>query len=178
LTTVSHRAHYSSCIDIPTCLFNRCTGAETMHTIRLAFFFISVCGLLLESPAARALDEAGAKLVITKFLASQTSNNGTASEAQHVITDLNGDGKPDIVLMWNVLGPTYFFPKLTIFLDQGRNYRALTADLQGQTEKLTVNNNDIVIDTLMPGPKDPRCCPTLKRQLRYRWARGKLTALK
>lgn len=149
-----------------------------MHIIRLTFFFLSVCGFALASPAALALDENGAKLVITKFLASQKSNNGDASEAQHVINDLNGDGKPDIILMWNVLGPTYFFPKLTIFLDQGRTYRALTADLKGQTQKLTVKGPDIVIDTLMPGPKDPRCCPTLKRQLRYRWAGGKLKALR
>ena len=86
--------------------------------------------------------------------------------------------KPDIVLMWNVLGPTYFFPKLTVFLDQGRTYRTLTTDLNGQTERLTVTGADITIDTLTLGPNDPRCCPTRKAKMHFRWQGGKLVALR
>jgi len=81
--------------------------------------------------AAHALDDAGAKLVIDKFLASQKEPQAEPAAVQHVIADVNGDGKPDIVLMWNVLGPTYLYPKLTLFLDQGRTYRALPTDLGG-----------------------------------------------
>ena len=95
-----------------------------------------------------------------------------------MIADVNGDGKPDIVLMWNVLGPTYFFPKLTVFLDQGRTYRTLTTDLNGQTERLTVTGADITIDTLTLGPNDPRCCPTRKAKMHFRWQGGKLVALR
>ena len=127
---------------------------------------------------AHALDAAGAKQVIEKFLASQKEPQAEPSEVQHVIADLNGDGKPDIVLMWNVLGPTYFYPKLTLFLDQGRSYRALTADLNGQTQQLTVKGPDILVDTLMLGPNDPRCCPTRKMRMHFRWQGGKLVAFK
>ncbi len=146
-----------------------------MSTIRLAFCLLGLVAVFSLAPAAHALDDSGAKLVIAKFLASQKSEQGTASAGQHVISDLDGDGKPDIVLLWDVLGPTSSWPKLTVFLDQGRTYRALTTDLTGQIEKLTVKGPSIVVNTLMPGPNDARCCPTIKKQLRFRWTGGKLT---
>jgi len=36
----------------------------------------------------------------------------------------------------------------------------------------------IMIDKLTLGPKDPLCCPTVKQQLVFRWAGGKLTQQK
>ncbi len=127
---------------------------------------------------ALALDAAGAKPVIDKFLASQREPQTSADAVQHVIADLNADGKPDIVLMWNVLGPTYFHPKLTLFLDQGRSYRVLTTDLNGQTERLSVKGSDITVDTLTLGPNDARCCPTRKTRMHFRWQGGKLVVLR
>jgi len=145
------------------------------HRLCLSLATISLwCGAC----AAHALDEPGAKLVIEKFLSSQKLDGASASPGQHVITDLDGDGRADIVLTWDVLGPTWSRPKLTIMLDQGRTYRSLTTDLAGQTEKLTVNGSLITIDTLTLGPKDARCCPSVKTQLRYRWQGGKLTGLR
>jgi hypothetical protein len=127
---------------------------------------------------AHALEAAGAKQVVDKFLASRSQPQASADAVQHVIADLDGDGRPDIVLMWNVLGPTYFYPKLTVFLDQGRSYRTLTADLNGQTQRLTVQGSDILVDTLMPGPNDPRCCPTRKLRMHFRWQGGKLVTFR
>ncbi|MCC6535057.1 MAG: hypothetical protein IT531_21115, partial [Burkholderiales bacterium] len=59
----------------------------------------------LSSLPAHALDGGGAKQVIDKFLATQGDAQGSAQAAQHVVADINADGKPDIVLMWNYLGP-------------------------------------------------------------------------
>lgn len=131
-------------------------------------------GSALLAPAAHALDERGAMAVIEKFLAAQKLDGASASPGKHVITDLNADGKPDIVLQWDVMGPTWSLPKLSVFIDQGRNYRTLTTDLTGQIEKLSVSGPVIRLDTLTLGPKDARCCPTLKKQVRYRWANDKL----
>ena len=133
-----------------------------------------VCALA--SPNAYALDAAGAKQVIDKFLGSRNEQGGIDA-GQHAIADLDGDGRPDIVLLWNVLGPTYFNPKLTLFLDQGRTYRTLTTDVTGQTERVSVKGSTITVDTLMLGPNDARCCPTRKVQLQFRWQGGKLVAL-
>jgi hypothetical protein len=137
-----------------------------------------VVAFLLLVPGAQALDDNGAKAVINKFIGSQKIEGADASPDRHVIADLNGDGKPDIVLLWNVLGPTSGYTKLSIFLDQGRNYRTLTADLSGLVERLTVTGSTIVIDELTLGPKDPRCCPTVKTQQRFQWTGSKLVLLK
>jgi LppP/LprE lipoprotein len=131
-------------------------------------------GSALLAPAAHALDERGAMAVIEKFLAAQKFEDASASPGQHVIADLNGDGKPDIVLQWDEMGATWSRPKLSVFIDQGRNYRTLTTDLTGQIEKLSVSGPVIRLDTLTLGPKDARCCPSVKKQVRYRWANNKL----
>ena len=149
-----------------------------MSTIRLRTWFLVLAMALLLAPAAHALEGSGAQAVVTKFLASQNTREASASAAQHLSHDLDGDGGPDIVLMWNLLGAIGSYPKLTIFPDQGRSYRALTADLSGMTEKLAVQGPMILIDTLMPGPGDARCCPTKKTQPRFRWAGGKLASLR
>lgn len=141
----------------------------------------SVLGMVVGLAAAcnvHALDADGAKQVVDKFLASQPTDQGSASAFAQQIADVNGDGRPDIVLVWNVLGPTSAWPKLTLFLDNGRTYRALTADLMGQVQGLEVKGAGIVVTTLMPGPNDPRCCPTQKRRINMRWQGGKLVRLK
>lgn len=146
-----------------------------MNRRHLTLRGIALGAMVLITGAAQALDDAGAKAVIDRFLSTQKLEMASAEPMQHVVTDLDGDGRPDIVLVWNVMGATWFYPKLSIFLDQGKTYRTLTADLTGQPDKLTVKGSLIVVDTLTLGPKDPRCCPTVKQQLRYRWAGGKLT---
>lgn len=136
-----------------------------------------LAGLVL-CPSAHALDAAGAKQVIDKFLAGQPTEQGSADAFAHHVADINGDGRADIVLVWNVMGPTSAWPKLTLFLDNGRTYRALTSDLDGQVEKLDVRGADIVVSALMLGPNDPRCCPTRKARINLRWQNGKLVRLK
>ena len=149
-----------------------------MRSSRITSCLSGLSACLFLVPGSYALDENGAKAVISKFIGSQKIEGADASPDRHVIADLNGDGKPDIVLLWNVLGPTSGYTRLSIFLDQGRNYRTLTTDLPGQVEKLTVNGSTIVIDSLTLGPKDPRCCPTVKLRQRFQWTGSKLVMLK
>lgn len=143
-----------------------------MHSIHPALLLI---GASLLAGTAHALDERGAKAVVDKFLKAQKLDEGTADAGQHVVADLNGDGRPDLVLQWTVMGPTWWRPKLSVFIDQGRNYRTLTTDLTGQIENIAVSGSTIRIDTLTLGPKDARCCPTQKKRVLYRWANEKLT---
>ncbi len=142
---------------------------------KVAFAFSA---MLFASASAHALDDAAVKQVVTKFLASQPTDQGSNEPFTHQIADVDGDGKPDIVLLWNVMGPTSAWPKLTLFLDTGRTYRALTANLSGIVETLDVKGSSITVGTLMLGPKDPRCCPTVKTQILMRWQGGKLVQLK
>lgn len=139
---------------------------------------LALLAALAVCASAHALDGAGANKVIDQFLAAQSREQGSPEAFSHQIADVDADGRPDIVLLWNVMGPTSAWPKLTLFLDNGGSYRALTANLWGQIEKLDVRGADIVVSTLMPGPNDPRCCPTQKRRINMRWQGGKLVQLK
>lgn len=149
-----------------------------MHARRFTVCLSTLFAIFLLMPAAHALDDNGAKAVIAKFMGSQKMEGMETSPREHVIADLNGDGRPDIVLLWYVEGPTFGYSKMSIFLDQGRNYRTLTTNLSGQVERIGVKGSTIVVNTLMPGPNDPRCCPTRKVQERYQWTGNKLVRLK
>ena len=133
-----------------------------------------LCAASLHS-AALALNERGAKAVIDKFLAAQKIDEGSASPGLHAIADIDGDGRDDLVLQWDILGPTWSRPMMSVFLDQGRSYRTLTTDLTGLIEKLVVQRTAIVLDTKVLGPKDARCCPSVHKRVVYRWVNGKLT---
>lgn len=149
-----------------------------MRIVSLASCVYALSLLFSDVPAAHALDDNGAKAVIDKFLKSQKVEDGQPSAGQHVIADVNGDGRPDIVLQWTILGPTWWLPRLSVFIDQGRNYRTITTDLAGQIEKVSVRGSSILIDTLALGPKDARCCPSVKKRLTYQWTGQKLVMLK
>jgi len=85
-----------------------------MIAVRVLACLLGLVLVVLPTPVVYELDASGSKLVIAKFLAGQNNNQGTASANRHTIADLNGDGRPDIVLYWDVLDPTYSYPKLTL----------------------------------------------------------------
>jgi hypothetical protein len=111
---------------------------------------------------------------VTRFARKVTRHQMAWPARQHVIVDLNADGKPEIVLLWDALGPTFGYSKMSIFLDLGKTYRTLTTDLDGQVDKLTVKGSTILVDTKTLGPNDPRCCPTVKKRVAYQWKGEKL----
>lgn len=149
-----------------------------MRTHFIASCLPVLAAIFLPLAAAHALDDAGAKAVIARFIGSQKIEGMEASAGEHTIADLNSDSRPDIVLIWHALGPTFGYSKMSVFLDQGKNYRTLTADLPGQIENVTVKGSTIVLNTLTLGPKDPRCCPTVKTRVTYQWTGNKLVKLK
>lgn len=146
-----------------------------MNASRLLPALAALLSALGPHSAALALDERGAKAVIEKFLAAQKLDEGSASPGLHAIADIDGDGRDDLVLQWDIMGGTWSRPMLSVFLDQGRTYRTLTTDLTGQIDKLAVQGSSIVLDSKVLGPKDARCCPSVKKRVVYRWVGGKLT---
>jgi hypothetical protein len=90
---------------------------------------------------------------------------------------LNGDGKAELVLVWVQLGPTYFYNHLTVFIDEGRKYRTLTTPLSGEAKLLGVKGGVILVEQKTLGPKDPRCCPSVVKQVKFRWDGKKIQQL-
>jgi hypothetical protein len=123
---------------------------------------------------ALALDAAEADRLVKRYLATQKTPDMDAQAQQQIVADLNGDGKPEIVLLWSLLGPTYWYTKLSVLVPAGKAAQASVADITGLAETLRVDGGAIVVDTLVLGKNDPRCCPSVKKQVRYRWSGTKL----
>jgi hypothetical protein len=89
---------------------------------------------------------------------------------EQIIADLNSDGTEEIVLLWSLLGPTYSYTQLTVFSQTGNDYTPKgSVDITGLAERLTIEDKNIIVDTLILGENDPRCRPSVKKQVKYRW---------
>ncbi len=153
--------------------------------------------------AATAADDPLVKLdaaqrrVVQQFLKKRSAPGEGQAQAHAVeLADIDGDGAPDIVLLWTLLGPTFASSTLTLIARPARPGATAgatasatpstaaawretgSADIFGQAERLRVQGREILVDTLTLGPKDARCCPSVKKVQRLRWAAGRLVAAK
>lgn len=132
---------------------------------------------VLSSSAEQAQD---AEAVVKAFLASKESQaegvQETAQSQGHGMADLDGDGKPEIVLVWTTLGPTYWRNSLTIFSQVTGVYSpAATIGLDGAAKFAEIKNGTIIVDQKKYAKKDPICCPTIAVMAEYVWKEGKIT---
>jgi hypothetical protein len=125
-------------------------------------------------PLARL--DAGQRRAVEAFLAQRsTPREGTGQAEQVELGDLDGDGRAELVLLWTFLGPTFALSHVEVFKPAPKAWaHAASADAWGQVERMQVVGAEIRVHTLMPGPKDARCCPTLKNVQTLRWSAGKL----
>ena len=127
------------------------------------------------SPAQSEEDEA-----IKIFLSKQKSGDEDPQSVGSAIADLDGDGKSEIVLLWVLLGPTYSSNTLTVFSKSAAGYKAIASlPLDGIATKLSsVKLGIIVVDQELFAKRDPRCCPSIKKQVKYRWLDKKISEVK
>lgn len=138
-----------------------------------AFFLLS--GLVY---GVSPLDSKSEKEIKT-FLSSQKSEHEGAESQGVAISDLNGDGKPELILVWTLLGPTYWRNNLTVLSQTGKGYKvAASLQLIGLAKLLSVENGIIRIDQIIYAKDDPICCPSIEKQLKYRWLGKKIEQLK
>jgi len=128
---------------------------------------------------ANALDQKSADVVINKYLAKQKTADGEGQSSGSVIADLNSDGKPEIVLLWAFMGPTYATNQLTVFTDAGKGYvPAASFDVTGQADAVSVKDGVILVDQMVAAKNDPLCCPSIKKKGKYRWSGSKILEVK
>lgn len=116
--------------------------------------------------------------VINNYIASQAAKQkGEEPERirKSVVGDLNHDGMADTAVLYTIEaqnGSNNYIQFLAVFLrtKSGLHITA-NATVGGKNnrgaELVSINNGQIILDTLGYGPKDPSCCPTLKGSTSY-----------
>jgi hypothetical protein len=123
------------------------------------------------------LSQHAADTIVKSFLAARRTHEENAQAQGSVIADLNGDGKPEIVLVWTTLGPTYWHNTLTVFSQTSGKYKPVSSlELNGEARLSSAKDGVIVVKQTMYAKDDPICCPTVKKLMNYRWS-AKLSQL-
>jgi hypothetical protein len=150
-----------------------------MNIIRFVFLLVTLVEFSFPpgTGSAHRFDEADE--AIKSFLASQKGGGEDAQSSGSAVADLNGDGKQEIVLVWTLLGPTYWRNSLTVFTKSTRGFKpAATLQLEGEASLGSVKGGVILVKQKVYAKNDPNCCPSLDKQGRYRWAGNKITEVK
>jgi hypothetical protein len=139
---------------------------------------IVLIGSILLAHATHASDQVSDE-VIKNFLKShETEQEGTQSQGS-AVADLNGDGKPEIVLVWTLLGPTYWNNTLTVFSQAPEGYKEVASlPLNGEAVLFSVKGGFIAVDQKLFAKNDPLCCPSINKRIKYRWQGKKLLEIK
>ncbi len=142
--------------------------------MRLHICLMWLCCMVVAVPAG-AVTQAEAERIARLYIAALPPADVTYEAVKTVIGDLDADGKPEIVVQKALLGPTYWSYQAEVFVERDQGYaHAGTGDLWGDVQSIGITKGVLVVKSKMPGPNDPRCCPTLDKVYRYRWQNGKL----
>lgn len=131
------------------------------------------------SALAQKVEQKNADEAIQSFLSSQKADGEDAALQASKVVDLNGDGKSEVVLVWTLLGPTYWSNTLTVFALTPTGYKPVASfPLLGEAKLASVKNGIIIVDQMVLAKKDPLCCPSIKKQGKYRWLGKKIVEIK
>lgn len=119
------------------------------------------------------------KAYVAKEKKERAANREEVEVNQSIVTDLDGDGKAEVVLEVSFLGGTWWSNGLVILSDKGKGYQVVADEgLLGSVQSIDVKNGLIHVHSLQAGPNDPRCCPTIKQTTVYQWNGTKLLPVK
>lgn len=134
-------------------------------------FLLAIFIFLGSSNASWAADFSEAE-ILSNFLSSQGNHEfkeGAKSQGSR-FSDLDGDGKPELVLVWTALGPTYWHNNLTVISERDGEYKFISSmQLIGEAKLSSVKDGIIFVDQIIYADKDPICCPTLHKRIQYHW---------
>jgi hypothetical protein len=143
---------------------------------RFVLLSAALVGLSFFAHSTVALQQNDADEAIKKFLSSQKSDGEDTDSQGSAVADLNGDGRSEVVLVWTVLGPTYWRNTLTVFSKTASGYKPVASlQLTGEAKLSSVKAGVIVLDQKVYAKNDPVCCPTIEKKVKYHWVGKKIS---
>ncbi len=129
-------------------------------------------------PDPLAALDASQRRALQGFLKKRSEpGHGDAQADKALLADLDGDGQPELVLLWTFMGPTFALSQVALFTGGAGGWRErASADIVGQAQSMAIERGEIRIATLRLGPRDARCCPSVKSLQRLRWVGSKLAS--
>lgn len=87
-------------------------------------------------------------------------------------TDLNGDASPDAIVLYTIEGAgggNAVVHTLALFFENHGNYSAQDSTIvDGASDIALGGDGTVIVTSLMHGPNDPDCCPTIESTSKYR----------
>lgn len=146
---------------------------------KLVSWIIVPVALGIATPPAQARDEKSSDRIVEKFLESKQDESGPAESHGSTEADLDGDRKPEIVLVWLKTTANTWRYTLTVFTRTARGLIAVSRPLDdGFATLASVKDGVIFVDQTVYKESDPRCCPSLQKQAKYRWQGKSFTEVK
>lgn len=133
----------------------------------------------IATPNAQAQDEKASDKIVQKFLESEEDEYGPTESQGSTVADLDGDRKPEIVLVWVKTNANSWRNKLTVFAKTATGFITVTRSLdEGFAKLASVKDGLILVDQTVYAESDPRCCPSIQKQVKYRWQGKKFTEVR
>lgn len=115
---------------------------------------------------------------INSYVASLDTDGGVEyTEGRQIVqVDLNGDGELDAAVLYTIEGAggsQMAYQTLAAFYRESNGWQAQGGDavITGSVRKVTaVGGRTILVDAVVQGDDDPRCCPTEPFPQRYQWS--------
>lgn len=152
-----------------------------MHS-RLFSLLIAVATLIVFARATHALAQSNDKeadAAVKRFLSSRKTEQESADSQGSAVADLDGDGKPELILVWTTLGPTYWHNTLTVFGKTAGAYKPVASfDLNGEAKLSSVKGGIISVDQNVYAKNDPLCCPSVKKLMKYHLVGKKISEVR
>lgn len=146
---------------------------------RIIFLSVILVTFIVFADASYALRQSDADEAIKNFLSSQKTGQEDAQSQGSAVSDLNGDGKSEIILVWTLLGPSYWHNTLTVFSQTAEGYKPVASlQLTGEAQLSSVKSGIIFVDQKVHAKTDPRCCPSVKKRMKYRLVGKKIVEVR
>ncbi len=133
--------------------------------------------LLFTSLNCNAVNIIASEAKVASYLQSKSSKDEHAESQGFGLYDFDNDNVPEIVIVWSLLGATYWTNHISALKLQGNGYTEIsTLQLNGEAKFKEIIKGRIFVEQTVYAPTDPICCPSIEKVMAYKLFKNKIKA--